>query len=192
MVWMILNDVDLEKGQLPLVIRWAFFHRKNFSHSPSPVWMEFGQCGGDQNMVMLITVRSPFIEFGCIQPSTGDHPKILTGGDPPFWRGDFYCEEEDDRSEDCAFIQAGRPTPIILLGWPNRVHEWVERKTTRDQDTSSTSPPSSSSSHHLQGFTLFCSWCSPEMQKAASVASALVLFFPLSVLIFGLYTRKTG
>ena len=31
-----------------------------------------------------------------------------------------------------------------------------------------------------------------EMQKAASVASALVLFFPLSVLIFGLYTRKTG
>lgn len=34
--------------------------------------------------------------------------------------------------------------------------------------------------------------CCSEMQKAASVASALVLFFPLSVLIFGLYTRKTG
>ena len=33
---------------------------------------------------------------------------------------------------------------------------------------------------------------SPEMKKAASVASALVLFFPLSVLIFGLYTSKTG
>ena len=31
-----------------------------------------------------------------------------------------------------------------------------------------------------------------EMQKAASVASALVLFFQLSVLIFGLYTHKTG
>merc|ERR1711990_1181296 len=46
MVWMILNDVDMEKGQLPLVI------------------------------------RSPFIEFGCIQPSTDDHPQILTGGDP--------------------------------------------------------------------------------------------------------------
>ena len=30
-----------------------------------------------------------------------------------------------------------------------------------------------------------------EMQKAASVASALVLFFPPTVLIFGLYTRKT-
>ena len=31
----------------------------------------------------------------------------------------------------------------------------------------------------------------PEMQKAASVASALVLFFPPTVLIFCLYTRKT-
>jgi len=46
MVWMILNDLDMEKGQLPLVI------------------------------------RSPFLEFGCIQPSTDDQPQILTGGDP--------------------------------------------------------------------------------------------------------------
>ena len=29
-----------------------------------------------------------------------------------------------------------------------------------------------------------------EMQKAASMASMLVLFFPLAVLIFGLSTRK--
>ena len=31
----------------------------------------------------------------------------------------------------------------------------------------------------------------PEMEKAASVASALVLFFPQAVPIFGLCTRKT-
>ena len=30
-----------------------------------------------------------------------------------------------------------------------------------------------------------------EMEKAPSVASALVLFFPQAVLIFGLCTRKT-
>ena len=58
---MILNDLDMEKGQLPLVIRSTFVHRKNICqvllfnvlspHSPYAymvgVWVE-EQCEDDQ------------------------------------------------------------------------------------------------------------------------------------------------
>lgn len=75
MVWMILNDVDMEKGQLPLVIRSTFVHQKT-------ICLFFKNLHSPHSPISRMAVRSPFIEFGCIQPSTDDHPQILTGGDP--------------------------------------------------------------------------------------------------------------
>ena len=45
--------------------------------------------------------------------------------------------------------------------------------------------------HNFNHFGPFWTILDPEMQKAASMASTLVLFFPPAVLIFGQCTRKT-
>ena len=75
MVWMILNNLDMEKGQLPLAIRSTSWHsliRRLFVKSYHIWWRSVISTFWLLRLfnVMTIAVRSPFLEFGCILPPT--------------------------------------------------------------------------------------------------------------------------
>ena len=147
MVWMILNDLDLDKGQLPLAVRCVF----PFSF-PNP------------NKMIFWGPRFLSLAAFFHQATTNNHRscQVELAGIRFLMRWRQYKISDVlvmlETTWNILYLVIGWSASLLLHGRSNPIYAQLDRKTTSHQDTSSTSFPPPWNSHHLQGppLTLSC------------------------------------